>query len=67
MTGHASFVTEPAQHSFCASAATALPVDYSANVSTMQIVLNWDNIPHTPFKIRDTFADIKKYINIAPF
>jgi hypothetical protein len=61
MAGCASFVTEPEQHSFCANAASALPLRYSANVSIMQIMLKWDDIPYTPFKITDTLTEVKKY------
>ena len=63
--GYASFVTEPEQHSFCANAASALPLIYAAYVSIMQIKLKWDNIPYTPFKITDNLTEFKKmYIKI---
>jgi hypothetical protein len=60
MTGYASFVIKPEKHSFCANAALALRLRYSAHVAIMQIMFKWDNIPHTKFEITDTLTEIKK-------
>jgi len=50
--GYASFVIEPEQHSFCANAASALPLSYAADVSIMQIKLKWDR-QHSIYTIQD--------------